>query len=183
MKKLLIFLLFIIIFSCKKQSKLAINFNCNTKISAIKKEVTDFNKNFMLKIPKNWKTELYYNNFQSEIFTADTTKQLTETFILDVAYNQGNLELTPNYYNKIDSIFGSKNLTITSSKQIIFKSKPAYYYVAKGVKNNFPYQQLNLLVKTSENTYLSAYTEVYGTKNVIPRFCKSISILNSIRFL
>ena len=39
------------------------------------------------------------------------------------------------------------------------------------------------IVKISENTYFSAYSEIYGNNNIDKRICESISLLESIQFL
>ena len=46
----------------------------------------DVKKTFSVAYPKNWKTNLYFDETQSSIFTADTTKQLTETVLLDITF-------------------------------------------------------------------------------------------------
>ena len=88
---LIIFAIFFIFSSCKKQSQLSSIFECDTVNLKNLNEYSDFKQNFKITIPNNWKTELYYNEFQSEIFTADTTKQLSETYVLDASFNFGNL--------------------------------------------------------------------------------------------
>ena len=54
--------------SCSKQSKLSETFNCGTVKIENTKTITDFNKNFNIHIPSSWKTKLYFNKYESEIF-------------------------------------------------------------------------------------------------------------------
>lgn len=177
------FTLVFILPSCTKQSELSKKLNCNASKTTNSKVYTDFKNNFKISIPTNWKTELYYNDYQSEIFTADTTKQLSETFIIDAAFNYGNLEFTEDFYKKTDSILAISNLKKVKGDRLKFKSKPAYYYLVTGSKNGFVYNQLNLIVKLSQATYFTAYSEIYGTATVEERICESIALLNSIEFL
>ncbi len=169
--------------SCSKQPYLSENFNCSINLYPNTTTVSDFNKNFILKVPTNWKTNLYYTNFQSEIFIADTTKQLTESFIFVASFHLGNLNFDTPFYKKTDSLLHKNNLLLIDSGKQSFQKKPTYWYVVKGIKKGFTFHQFNLLVKLSENTYFSAYSEIYGNTKIKERICKSLSIINKIEFL
>ncbi|SNR35704.1 hypothetical protein [Lutibacter flavus] len=184
MKHLLfIFLLMFILTSCVKQSDLSKSFDCKTHNLNNLTTITDFKNNFRISIPSDWKTNLYYDNFQSEIFTADTIKQLSETYILDVSFNYGNLNFDDSFHKKTDSLLTNSNLQKIKSNTIQFRNKPAYWYVVKGTKKGFNYHQFNLIVLNSENTYFTANSEIYGDNNIDDRICESISILDKIEFL
>lgn len=176
-------LIFLLISACSKQSEIAKKMNCSPTIYKNTKQITDFNKNFTLNIPSNWKTGLYFDNYQSEIFTADTLKQLSETFILAVSYNLGALNLDKDFHHRKDSVLKANNLKIIASGNESFQSKPSFWYVSKGTKNNFEYHRFTVMTKLSENTYFSAYSEIYGNANIDQRICESISLLESIQFL
>lgn len=183
MKNSIILLALVTLLSCSKQSQLSETFNCNITKTEKTKEITDFKKNFKLSIPTNWKTKLYFSEFESEIFTADTLKQLTESFILGASFNLGSLDLDGDFYKKIDSLVINNNLQIIKYGSESFQSKPTYWYVTKGLKNGFIYHQFNIVAKLSENSYFKGYSEVYGNLNVEDRICKSIFILEKIEFL
>lgn len=184
MKKSVIFIVIVFAFiSCKNQSELSNLFDCRTSNLENSKSISDFNKNFKLNIPINWKSELYYNEFQSEIFTADTTKQLSESFILDTSFNNGNLTFDTIFYQKTDSILKSNNLEMVNSGSIQFKNKPAFWYLVKGEKKGFEFHQFNILVKNSNNNYFTANSDIYGNKNINSRICETISLLNTVEFL
>lgn len=176
-------LIFLLILACSKQSEIAKKMNCSPTIYKNTKQITDFNKNFTLNIPTNWKTELYFDNYQSEIFTADTLRQLSETFILAVSYNLGVLNFDKDFHHRKDSVLKANNLKIIDSGNQSFQSKPSFWYVSKGTKNNFEYHRFTVMTKLSENTYFSAYSEIYGNANIDQRICESISLLESIQFL
>lgn len=184
MKKLVVYLSIIsAIISCNKQSELSKNFQCNRNSIENTKGYFDFKNNFKLFIPTNWKITKHYSDTQSEIFCADTIKQLSETFILNASFNIGELNLDDTFIKQSDSLIKINFYEKGRSGLIKFQEKPAYYYVAKGTKNGFQYHQFNLIVKNSENTYFTAYSEVYGAELVDERICKSISILENIEFL
>ena len=175
--------LFFTLTSCVKHSELTKSFDCKTTKLNNLITVNDFKKNFKINIPNTWKTELYYDNYQSEIFTADTLKQLSETYILKVSFNYGNLHFNNSFHKKTDSLITNSNLQKIKSKTIKFQNRPAYWYLVKGSKNGFNYHQFNLIVLNSENTYFTANSEIYGDKNIEARVCESISILEKIEFL
>ncbi len=169
--------------SCSSPSELHKKYNCTSVKIKSPKTIKDFNKNFKLTISNNWKTTLYFNKYESDIFAADTLKQLTDSFILGTSYNLGMLNFNTDFYNKTDSILKQNNLEVINSGSELFQSKPAYWYLAKGSKNGFTYHQFNLTAKLSENTYFNGYSEIYGDHNINERICETISILEKIEFL
>ena len=184
MKNFAYLILFLLLFTaCSKHSELNSIFNCNVNSIEETKKVTDFKKNLSLDIPTTWKTAMYFDEFQSEIFTADTIKQLSDTFILDASFNFGNLEFDANFHKKTDSLLSRNNFLKINEGTISFQSKPAYWYLIKGTKKGFTYHQLNLMVIISNTTYFKAYTDVYRDDYINDRICSSISILDKIEFL
>lgn len=181
-KRLPFFIIIVVLISCSKQSELIKNFNCKTSISENITHITDFKNNFKLKLPTNWKRKMYYGNYQSEIFTADTTKQLTDSFILVTSFNLGNLNFNEFFYQKNDSVLKASGLYELNSGTTTFQSKPAFWYVAKGSKNNFKYQTFNITVKLSESSYFNAYSEIYGEEHIEERICKSIAFIETVEF-
>ncbi len=174
---------FILFTSCTENSELNSIFNCNVNSIEETKKVTDFKKNFSLDISTTWKTALYFDEFQSEIFTADTVKQLSDTFILDASFNFGKLEFDTDFHKKTDSLLARNNFLKINEGIISFHSKPAYWYLIKGTKKGFTYHQLNLMVIISNSTYFKAYTDIYGDDHINDRICSSLSILEKIEFL
>ncbi len=145
--------------------------------------IKDFNNNFTINIPKSWKTNYYYDASTSEIYAADTIKELTKSFIIGVSFHKENLELNQSYFNKIDSLLILKKLNKYEFEQEPFIKKPSYWYLVKGTKNGFTYHQLNITIKNSEKSYINATAEIYGDSFVDNRICNSISILKTIQFL
>ena len=184
MKHLLQIICLTLIFSsCSKQSELSKTFDCSNTNTEQKSAQYDFHKNFKLQLPTSWKTELYYNNFQSEIFSADTVKELTKTYILDASHNLGNIEFNDNYFIKNDSTLKVNNLTIIKSNSSFFKEKPSFWYVANGIKKGYAYHQFNLTVVLGEQSYFNSFIEIYGEEAINERLCDAISIIESIEFL
>ena len=55
-------------------------------------KLRDLKKLFSIELPKTWNTNFYYDSLQSSIYTADTTKQLTETLLLDITIIKQNIK-------------------------------------------------------------------------------------------
>ena len=80
-------LLFVVcpgLLTCTNQSKVSWSFNCKTSSFEQLEKLRYLKKLFSIELPKTWNTNFYYDSLQSSIYTADTTKQLTETFLLDI---------------------------------------------------------------------------------------------------
>ena len=122
-------------------------------------------------------------NTNSQIFAADTVKQLTKSFILGTSYTFGNLNFNEDYLKKTDSVIAANNLEKIDSGNHSFKSKQTNWYLVKGTKKGYTYHQFNLTAKLSENSYFNAYSEVYGDLNIEERICESISIIENVKFL
>ncbi len=183
MKKLLFLFLIIGFISCTKTSKLDKLFDCKSNNTISTNTITDFNKNFSINILTNWKTKLYYDNVSSEIYAADTLKELTKTFIIGVSFFKGNLKLNKEFITKSDSLFSLKKLKIITSEKEKFINKPSYWYVLSGTKKGFSFHQLNITIKNDGKSYINTTVDVYGDKSVNSRICQAISILKTIQFL
>ena len=72
---LALLLLVLVSYTSCKSNKLSEEFKCSSPSFSNLEEITDFKKNFVMKLPKNWKTNLYYDEMVSSIYTADTTFQ------------------------------------------------------------------------------------------------------------
>lgn len=178
--KLLPLLLALTLISCSKKTALEESLNCKPTFSlSDSKELTDIKKNFSIKIPNTWKTELYYDEFQSAVFCADTTKQLTETFILDVTAKNGNLILNDSFKTKVKET--SENEIIESKFENI-SGFPSFWYISEGKNKNLEIQTLNIFLKTNIDSYTEVSTKVYGSDNVQARFCDALGIIKSIEF-
>ncbi len=172
---------FFLIVSCTPKTVLEKTIDCNiTSDSSDLKEFIDVNKNYKISIPVNWKVQKYFDEYQSDIFAADTLKQLTETYILDTSFKTGELELNAEFGLKIKN--STSNEIIASEFEIINK-KFTFWYLSKGKKNNYKYHKLIFYFKTSVDTYLQVSVEVYGDKFVDKRLCEAVSIIKTIEFI
>lgn len=167
---------------CNKPNELAKQFNCKSKLKLPSAAVYDYNKNFTISIPNNWKTELYFNKTDSDIYAADTTKQLTESFILNTSFTMGNLDFGTAFFSKIDSVLSTENMTKTNAFFSDFNNKKSYWYLIKGKKNGFVLTELNGYVYVSEKNYWRCSVAIYGENQINERTCEAIAVLQTVSF-
>lgn len=175
---LLISLLF---FSCTSSSEISTDFNCSSSAFKNLEKVEDVASSFSLQLPKNWKINLYQDEMQSSIFAADTTKQLTETVLLDITFVKNKINFNEAFLLQQEQENLAKNLVRTISKKITFLEKSSIYIIYKGKKGTFNYQTCHTFIKVNEQSFIFAKTEIYGDSLVNQRFCKSFSLIENIK--
>jgi hypothetical protein len=168
--------------ACQDKNELEKKFNCDkTEIGKLKRTF-DFNKNFSLNIPMNWKSNFFYSSSVSEIFIADTTKQLSESYIFNASFHIAELNFDTDFHKKTDSLLLANNMEMVASEKLTFMEKESYWYLVEGEKNGFPVHQFNFMMKRNHSTYFSSSTEIYGDKEVYERLCSSFYLLKSVEF-
>lgn len=173
----------LVLHSCQKKSALSADFNCNDNNSVAMVEITsDFEDHFSLPVPKNWKTNLYYDTAQSSIYFADTTRQLTEATIIDITFIKKKTSFDSTFLANIQTNYTAEGLIEERNKTFMLKDYPSYYTLAKGIKNNFPYAICNVFINTDGKNLLHAKLEVYGDSLVNQRICKGINLVEKISF-
>lgn len=175
------FLASLLLFSCTNSSKISKDFNCETTNFNNLETVKDVKNFFTIELPKNWKTNLYYDDVQSSIYTADTTKQLTETLLLDVTYIKNAIHFNEDFKLKQEQESLAKNLIQTKAKETIFLENPAYYTISKGKKGTYKYQIFQTFIKINEQNFILAKAEVYGDSLINKRMCSAIALIEKIK--
>ncbi len=185
MKNSIILLIIVISLTSCQSNLLDKEFNCENSTNFTElKEYKDFLKNFTIDLPKDWKTSLYYNDYSSEIQSADTAKQLTKAYLLNIAWNQGELKLDETFANSInDSLRINDHLKVTKNGFGKFKNKPSYFNLSVGQDSGYPYQYLQVFIKTNVDEYITLTSKIYGKDDVDKRLCESIELFEGIQFL
>lgn len=179
----LICILFLMI-GCQN-SKFEKEFDCDTPMKYTQtKRYKDILKHFEIDVPKNWKTELYYDEYQSSLYTADTTKELRETFILDIAWHQGELVLNKDFEVRVAQN-ASRNLKLVPVKSGFgdYLGHPAYYHIATGKSEDLSWHYLEIFVQHKVDEYYTFTAKIYGNEFVSERICSSFSIFGDLIFL
>ncbi len=184
MKKLIIIIIAIGFVSCQSNS-LRKEFNCETKTEFSElKEYRDFLKNFRIQVPKSWKTTLYYDEYSSDIYSADTTKQLTDSYVLEMSWKQGELILDKTFEEKIkDTLKLKEQLKIIKSGFGKFKEKPMYFNLSEGTRSGIKYKYLQVYLKTNIDEYITLTSKVFGDKLVNERLCASVELFDGLTLI
>ncbi len=185
MKKIILLIILSIgVISCKKDN-LNSEFNCESSLIPYEtKELRDILKKFRATIPKDWKTQLYYDEYQSQLYSADTTRSLAEAYIVDISWHQGELVLDEFFDQKVkDTLAMKQQLSNIKSALSNFKEKPCYWNLSKGRTGDHDYHFLQVYVKTEPDEFFTFTTKVYGDRNVDERLCESIAIYDKLEFI
>lgn len=176
MKKTIQFISILLLISCNN-NRLSKEMGCEKVFFPNLETIEDVHKNFSIKLPNNWKTNLYYDNSQSSIYAADTTKQLTETYLVDVTMISNKLNFNSDFYFKYKNNLTQNKLVETNSFETPFLKKEAFYSRALGKKSGFPYQIINLYIKVDNQTHIHAKAEVYGDSLANERLCEALTLI------
>jgi len=177
-----IIVLLILVAACSNQSQLSKEMDCNPEKYANLELVEDVDKRFTIQLPDHWKTNLYFDKNQTSIFSADTTKQLTDTYTIDVTYVYSELKLDAQFIQRFKQNLMKNQLVESTSYELLFNEKEAYFSRALGKRGKFDYQILNLFVKVNSGSYMHAKTEFYGDSLVNQRICNALSLIEKIEY-
>jgi len=185
MRYLVSMLLIVMLFTSCQNSKFEREFDCNTPAEYTQtKTFKDVLSHFEIDIPKSWKTELYYDEYQSALYSADTTKQLRETYIIDITWHQGELVLNKDFELKVEEN-ATRNLKLIPVKSGFgdYLGHPAFYHIATGKSDDLSWHYLQIYVQHSIDEYYTFTAKIYGNEFVNERICSSFSLFNNISFL
>lgn len=183
MKHLFAFLIALsLLYSCNQKSELALYFNCNKDYGNYNlKTLSDINKNYSITFPDHWKSSLYFDEYQSDIYIADTTKSLTSTFILNISNKKGNLILDENFKTKLSSELNLQNLQLIKIDTFQYLETKSYFVHAIGNKNNYSYNLIEIYKPSDINTFFDVKIELYGDNQINERICEAIYFTNLLQ--
>lgn len=169
--------------SChEKTSELSSIFSCEKSTELTQLETLhDFKNNFTIKTPKYWKTKLYYDNRQSEIFSADTIKNLSDTYIMDYSAILGRIDINKDLQEKVKQKTQENAMETVKESFHKFKGFDAFANLSKGTSRGMDLYIFQYYIKLNDEKYLLIKTEFYGIKDFDSRFCESISLLEKIK--
>ena len=180
-----IFILTITLSSCNEKVTVSNTFDCNTPNQLTNtKKYKDVLSHFKIDIPKSWKTKLYFDEFQSEVYSADTTKQLSETYIAEITWHQGELNFNEDFEGNVNIILLEKEkLEIVQHGYADFINYKSYYNLSVGKNTDITYHYLQIYLQYNIDEYYTFTTKIYGDDFINERICASISLFKSIQFL
>lgn len=177
-------MLFSLILSSCQNSQFEREFGCETPMSfSHTKTYKDVLNHFEIEIPKSWKTSLYYDEYQSKLYTADTTRNLSESYILDITWHQGELVIDAEFEELVSKQVGREfNLIPVKSGEGEFLDLPGYYHISTGKKNDLSWHYLQVYLKYSTDEYYTLTSKIYGNELVTERICASFAIFKELEF-
>lgn len=178
--KVVSFLILLMLIGCTKTNELQDIFSCKEAFFSNLETITDQKQSFKISLPKQWNTNFYTDELQSSIYTADTTKQLTKTILLDIALFSNKIEINELFKLKLEQENLAEKRIQKNTKELTFLNKPSYFILAKGIKNKYNYQSLQLFIALNKKQSLIAKAEIYGDSLIEKRVCKAISLFNKI---
>ena len=179
---LLIITTILLIFSCQNKSELTKEFSCkNTKELSQLESVDDFNKNFTVRLPKHWNTKLYYDSVQSEIFSADTIKSLTESYIMDFAMVLSPIEVSGKLQNELLKKSADNDMETIKESFHNFQGYDAYAHLGVGKNKNYTFYVFQYYIGIDKERYMRIKTEFYSDNHFDSRFCEALSLIETIK--
>jgi len=170
---------------CQKPvSELSSSFSCNSpvELSGFEK-VDDFKNNFRIQVPKHWNTKLYYDKIQSEIFTADTIKHLSDSYIINYSAVSGNIDINDELKGKVHQKSMDNAMETLKESFHSYKGNDAFAHLSVGSSRGLKLHVFQYYIKLSEEQYILVKTELYGEENFDSRFCESLSIIEKMTFI
>ena len=183
-KGILLVLCILFLMSCGKND-LKSEFDCGSStLNAEMKEYRDVLKKFRVAVPLHWKTQLYYDEFQSQLYSADTTKSINEAYIVDISWHQGELALDQYFDQTVkDTLAIKEQLSYLKSSLSKFQDRPSYWNLSKGKTGKHDYHFLQVYVKTAPDEYFTMSTKVIGNQDVEQRLCNAIALYQGMEFI
>ena len=174
----------IVLISCQN-SKFEREFGCDTPMGfSNTKTYKDVLGHFEIDIPKSWKTSLYYDEYQSKLYTADTTRNLSESYIIDITWHQGELVIDEKFEELVSEQAAREfSLIPVKSGEGDFLDYPAYYHISTGKKNDLNWHYLQVYLKYDTDEYYTLTSKIYGSELVTERICASFALFKELEFL
>ena len=184
-KQAIVYALAITLLAACQPSKFEREFSCDTPMSFTKKKTyKDVLSHFEIDIPKDWKTELYYDEYQSTLYTADTTKQLRESYVIDVTWHQGELVFGDDFEKKVaENAIQIQQLIPVKWGYGDYLGKESYYLISTGKSSDLSWHYLQIYLKLNTDEYYTFTSKIYGSEQVNERICASFAVFNEISFL
>ncbi len=178
---ILFLVLLTLLVSCKKDPEVAALFDCDRSNFQANELVQDATASFSIKLPKHWKTNLYVDNAVSSIFAGDTTKQLTETVLVDFTKLKHKQLLDSSFTATVTRALQEEGFRISKTGHSLFKTKNSFYAYATGVKKNYPYAIFTQYIQLDQQLIFHCNIEVYGEEQRVERLCKALALTTALK--
>lgn len=171
-----------IITSCNKEKTLANFIDCKIDTTYTHNKVLRDAKNyFEISINNHWKRELFVDLNQSRIYAADTTKDYSSSFIIDVTRFNDRIVLDTIFQNNITNNINNQNKSYVIQEDFFTYNKQqgygVFYFEHKGMN---PTYFLEFYIAYPEHYYVLK-SIILGNENFEANVCESMTVLNSFK--
>lgn len=170
--------------SCQEEKTMANFVDCDIEPTYEHNKVLRDAKNyFEVSIGKNWKRELFVDANQSRIYAADTTRDYSASFIVDITRFSDRIVLDSIFKKSITKNINNANKSYVIQEDFItYKGQKGYgifYFEHKGFN---PTYFMEFYIAYPEHYYLLKST-ILGNENFEENVCESMTVLNSFNTL
>lgn len=172
---------FILFFaSCSDSSiskKLKIDCSDNYDFNQLK-TTKDTRGNFEMKIPSNWKKEMFVNENETRLYFADTTRELNKTFIIDIGLYFSKVKIDTDFMNsKKIQIEEGQNIELEKLSKINYKDTDGYVVQTKSSELNLNKTGIEIYLNNKNDSYYILKIDAYGMENIESRICEALNLL------
>ncbi|NIJ45513.1 hypothetical protein FHR24_001981 [Wenyingzhuangia heitensis] len=174
----------ILLFSCKKEPTIYDVIECNTSTNFNhSKTIRDVKNSFEITIGENWKRELYFDDYQSRIYAADTTRSFSSSFIIDITRFKGKIIIEEAFKNKISKQTLAKPRSFIINQGLItFNQNPAYAIYSFQKNTDSATYTIQCYMSNKDYYYLLS-AQINGSKNLSHNSSEILEIFNSLKIL
>lgn len=178
------FILSLCFVSCHEESDLEELLNIKANINYnLNKTIVDVKDNYQINIGDDWKRELYFDQQQSRIYAADTTKSFLSSFIVDFTQFDGKIELNENFRTQlIKQIEKQPRSYVINEGFIEINKVPAYCVFSFSREPDFEVYYLSCYLK-DHNSYYFLTSTLYGSDHMKDNLKEAVSVFNSFKLL
>ena len=152
----------------------------STRQEQAQKNIKDPHKHFEISIPSNWKKEFFIDSSSTRFYCADTTKELTETYIIEIGNYTKNTTLDTLFVKTIEGeVLQKENGEVLQSKHVRLGEKKGYSIHSKYKRLGFDFQTVQSYFPNTNGSLYLLKVEAYGTENSEARLCAGMAFLDT----
>ncbi|WP_010136662.1 hypothetical protein [Ochrovirga pacifica] len=168
--------------NCETEKNLNNFIDCDTPMEFNHNKVLrDAQNYFQINIGQNWKRELFVANDQTRIYAADTTRNYSSSFIVDITRFKGRVVLDSIFQHQItNSIQTNPQSYLIKEHPFTYKNQQGYgvfYFENKGAN---PTYFLEFYIAYPEHYYLLK-SILLGSEKFEENLCESMQVLQSFQ--
>jgi hypothetical protein len=151
----------------------------STQQEQAQKNIEDLHQRFEISIPSNWKKEFFIDSSSTRFYCADTTKELTDTYIIEIGHYTKNILLDTLFVKTIEGeVLQKEKGEVLQSKLVRLGKKKGYSIHSKYRRLGFDFQTVQSYFPNANGSLYLLKVEAYGTENSEARLCEGMALLD-----